>query len=335
MGISGAWKVQLGKESPAGTAVAATTIWRGPAGHIDDQREVRRVAEDIGILIPTARVVTPKLLAGLSLPETDATFEQIQYLFNGGIQGVAGVQDGAGSDYVYTSEVGYTSARTLYTYTLETGDDQQAHEMEYGFVRSFNLKGTGGDTVKASSEWGGRQATATSFTGALSVPTVEPILAAGKVYIDNEGGGVGATQVTAGNIISFDLPFNTGWVEKFFIDSGQRYFQTIFFNKDAVGGALKIVFEHATLAVTELGKWRAGTTRLIRLLFEGGAVQTPGTTYSKKTLIVDIGGAWTKFNPLSQANGNSLIEAELAISYATTEGLALKTKVVNELSALP
>ncbi len=335
MGISGAWKTQLGKESSAGTAVAATTIWRGPAGHIADDRETLRVAEDIGILIPTIRDTTPKLAASISLPETDLTFEQAQYISNAGIQGVAGVQDGAGSDYIYTSEVGYTAARTLYTYTVESGDDTQAEEMEYGFVRAFNLKGTGGGVLKVSSDWSGRQASLASFTGALSVPAVRPVYAAGTIYIDDDSGNVGTTPVSAGNIIGIELAVNTGWETKYFIDTGQKYFQVIYFNKEAFSGTLKVVFEHATLAETEKAKWRANTARLIRLKFPGAALVTPGTTYSTLLYMLDMAGSYTKFNPLSSQNGNSIIEAEFSLGYSSAEALALKTVVVNELSALP
>ncbi len=58
MGVKALRKIQIGKETTAGTAVAATTIWRG-MGTIEDQREIRRIDEDVGVLQRTNRSATP------------------------------------------------------------------------------------------------------------------------------------------------------------------------------------------------------------------------------------------------------------------------------------
>ena len=79
-GIKALRRIQLGKETDPGTAVAATAIWRG-TGTIQDNLTTVFPAEDVGILVGTDRNYIPKAEAMLSLAETEATFEQLPYLF--------------------------------------------------------------------------------------------------------------------------------------------------------------------------------------------------------------------------------------------------------------
>ena len=69
-------KLQLGQEGTAGTAVAATAIWRG-MGTIHDIREVVFPEEDVGYIGGTDRSYIARYWSELSMPEVEATFEQI------------------------------------------------------------------------------------------------------------------------------------------------------------------------------------------------------------------------------------------------------------------
>ncbi len=130
----------IGKETVNGTAVPTTALWRG-VGAIEDQREVEFVEEDVGYLSGTDRTMTPKLLAGIEFEETPATFEQLPYVLNAGIEGVAGVKDGSGTGYIYTYTYPTTALKTPYSYTIESGDLYAVEEMEYGLVEEFELSG--------------------------------------------------------------------------------------------------------------------------------------------------------------------------------------------------
>ena len=79
-GIKALRRIQLGAESVAGTQVAATTLWRG-TGTIQDNLEQVFPEEDIGILPGVDRSYIPKVEAMLSLSQTEATFQQLPYLF--------------------------------------------------------------------------------------------------------------------------------------------------------------------------------------------------------------------------------------------------------------
>ena len=136
-------KLQLGRETTAGTAIPATTIWRG-LGVIKDNRDVMFPEEDVGILGGTDRSYIAKYWSELAMPAVEATFEQIPYIFEAGIKLIqTGTVDTAGSGYIYTYPAPTTAQNTHGTYTIEGGDDQQAEEFDYVFVKHFNLSGDG------------------------------------------------------------------------------------------------------------------------------------------------------------------------------------------------
>ena len=318
-------------ETTAGTAVAATAIWRGK-GLIEDQREVRFPEEDVGYLSLVDRSYTPAYAAVLAMDEIEATFEQLPYILTAGVKAVtSGSADGTGSGYVYTYTFPTTTANTVSTFTIEAGDNQEVEEMEYAFVESFKLSGAMGEAVMMSAEWRGRQATLSSFTGALSVPTVEEILASKtKLYIDAISGTIGTTQKT-GTLLSWALNVTTG-MQAYTTADGALYFTA---NKQ-VGPevTLELVFEFDGTSTAEKVIWRAGTARLIRLEVQGTALTTAGT-FSYKTLRIDLAGKWEKFNKIDEQDGNDFIAATFRSRYDSTSASFAEIKVVNNLSALP
>lgn len=332
----GKWaqKIQIGVESTSGTAVPATTVLRTEGGNLEDRREVVFVPESTGIATPTNRTYIAKFEGALSVAESPATFEQLPHIFEAGVAAEVGTQDGAGSDYIYAYNSPTTTANTINTYTIETGDNQQAEEMEYAFVESFTLTGAPDTALMMSSEWIGRQVTDVSFTGALTIPAVEEIIAScGAIYINDVTSAFGTTQI-ASTALAFELTVTTGWKAKYSVDNGQKYFDFAYFDKDSWEVILSFTFEHNATSVLEKTDWRAETARAVQLKFEGSAAGTPGTTYSNKTLILDIAGMYETFDALSDEDGNSVITATLRAGYDSTLAASFNTIIVNELSAL-
>lgn len=335
-GLSGNRKIQVGAEATLGTAVPATTIWRGGLGGIEDASEWIAIPDKPGILIPTDRTAKAALLARLAMPAEAATFQQLGYFLEAGIKKVTPTQDGAGSDYIYDYLVGLTSVNTPRSYTIESGDNIEVKEMEYSLCESFAISGGAKELVKMAGNWFGRQVTVSAFTGALSVPAVEEIKAtSGSLAIDAVSGSFGGTPVAAGNLLRFNLAVTTGWIPKFTMDSGELYFVEHVFDEETFEAVLELTFRHNTSANTEEANWRAGTSRLIQLLFEGSAFGTGGTTYSNHTLIINICGRWDKFNPIEAEEGDTIITGTFKCGYNETAAKGLQIIVVNELSALP
>lgn len=330
-GVKALRKIQLGAESTPGTAVAATALWRG-MGSLEDVREVVFVEEDVGLLPGTDRTYIPKLEGTLEMESTPATFEQLPYLFLAGVEDVSGVQDGTGTDYIYTFDLATTAQNTIQTYTIETGDDQQAEEMEYCFVTELTLEGVAGEALMMGATWLGRQVSNTTFTGAIAIPSVDEILfSKGKIYIDAIGGTIGTTQVT-NSLVGMSLSLTTGLAPVYTAD-GDLFFT--FQKQVAPELTVEVTWEHDANAVTRKGDFRNETARLIRLEFEGPAVATPGTTYSNKTLILDMAAKIESISALEDADGNDQVTMTYRARYNVSDAFFAQFIVVNELSAIP
>jgi hypothetical protein len=335
-------KVQMGFESTPGTPVAATWIWRGVAGHIDSQPVIREVMEQVGLIGGTDRTVLTANLAVLELPETDATYEQLPVLFASGFGGAkTGVADGSGSSgYKYLTTFPTTAGPTMTGkfLTVETGDDVQAEELEYGHVVSINLKGTGGDVVLVTATLHGRKGTETTFTGALSLSTVEEIVfGKGRLYLDAIGGTIGTTQVSE-QLLAFDITFNATWEKKYTFDGSLDWTFPHYVTHEITGS---LTFEHDSTdivgTVSEKTNWKNQTARLMRLQILGAALATAGsgTSFSGfKGLRIDLPIKWTKFEKVGEQNLNSIIVANFKSRYNATAATGGSVLIVNEVAAL-
>jgi len=270
--------------------------------------------------------------ARLTMPDTVATFEQFPYILNAGIKGVAGVEDGTGSGYVYTYALPTTASSTLYCYTIECGDNQEEEEAAYCFVESFKLSGKPKEGVMMGAEWVGRQVATGAFTAltASSIPTVEELVFGNStLYIDTTGGSFGGTTKTS-TLLGYDLKV-TECAKAVFSGDGALYFtfeQALFPKIE-----LDLTCEYDATGVAIIEDFRAETARLVRLKIEGSALTTT-STYTKKTVIIDLAGKFT--NPtFDEIDGDDVATATLVSRYNETAADWGKFIVVNQLTALP
>lgn len=336
-GITKGKKLQYGLEGTKGTAVPATAIWGGPVSAAEDTSEYVFVPEDVGYITGRDRVYSPKTGAAYEMPATEFTFEQGPVVFSAGIKDVvSGSADGnTGTSKIYTYTMHYlaTSLNSFKTYTLETGDNQQEEEMEYSFVSDFTLEGEAGQAWMLSANWIGRQVTPSTFTGALTPPATleEALFSKTKLYIDEPGGTIGTT-LKSQTLLKASLKWKTGLVPAFTGD-GNLYFAFAKFVEPEI--TLEITFEHDATAVAEKAKWRSKTARLIRLICEGSAVATPGTTYTYKTLKIDLAGKWEKFDVLDDdGNGDVIVAGTFRVLRNDTASKFAEIVVVNELNTI-
>jgi len=337
--MGGLWAqfIQFGDESTAaGTAIAATVIWRGDGEMLSDDRELVFVDERTGILTNTLRTYTPKLLGSLAMAATPATFEQLPYLFEAGISAEVATQDGSGSPYIYNYVSGYNAVNTLTTYTIETGDNEQAEEMAYCFVESFTLSGNAGEAVMMSANWIGRTPATTTKTASLAHQVVEEIFASDAVFAYDSIDGSPGTGVTASTLLSWTLNVTTGWKPRWTCDSGEIFFAYPYFDQGSFDATLDVVYEHNATSKAEKAVWIAETPQIYQIKIEGSTATTAGTTYSKKTLILEMVGKYETFDSLSETDGNSTVSATIKLGWdeGDVDRNALNFTVVNELSAL-
>ena len=332
-GITALKRVQISQMPLNGTTDVATTYWMG-MGALDDIREVVFPDDNVGIIGGANRSYTAKTGGELTL-ESDATFEQVAYIFDSAIHTATPTTD-TGSGYVRTYNLQWAStdkiASTDIQYlVIEGGDNQQAEIMRSGFVRELTISGAQGEPVQVSALVEGQGVSTTTFTGSLSIPSVETILTSkGKLYIDPSSDAIGTTQKSA-TLLNFELSMNpTGW-QPIPVGDGNLYFSSVKF----VGNSpeLSITFEHDGSATAEIAAWRAQSERGIRLIFEGSALASSGT-YTYKTLRIDVYGKWMNFDPISDEDGNSTVTGTFRVSYATGSAAKGQIVVVDESATL-
>src|SRR3990167_3466317 len=173
-------KVQLGRETPAGPAVAAPTIGRGPAVGFDDLSEIVEVEEQVGILDGIDRDAISVLFAGIELTDQPLTFEQFPHILAMAYGGpVTGAQDGAGTGSLYTTTLPTTAGPpTPPRSTVEGGDDSENEEMEYAHCTAFTIKGEHKGLAMFNASLRGRQVSDSTVTPEISNPTVEDAVVA-------------------------------------------------------------------------------------------------------------------------------------------------------------
>jgi len=331
-GIKALRKIQIGKETTAGTAVNATTIWRGE-GTLKDDRSIEFVNEDVGILEPTDRTYVPKLGGLVTLDETPATFEQLPYLLVASMESITtGTTDTGGSGKIWSFDAATTTPNGLKTLTIEGGDNIRCDDVEYAYVETVTLSGAKEEAVMMSATLRGRQATDSEFTGSLSIPTVEEILfGKGKLYIDATT--MGTTQKTE-TWLGFSLTIPSGW-KAVFTGDGNLYFTKVEYvghRDDPITG--EITLEHDATAEAEINAARAETLRLIRLQFQGSALTTAGT-YTYKTLQINLPVKYTEVPDMDDEDGDDIVTLPFRAVYDVTGARAASIVVVNELTTLP
>ncbi len=332
-GVKNLRKIQLGREATPGTAVPATTIWRGLAVPIKDDRINVRPNENIGLSSPTTRQYTPGLLASLPFPITEATFQNIQHVMEGGVKTVTPVADGAGSGFINAYPLPSGDSNTTKPYTIESGDNKVVEEMEYSFVVDYELSGKRNEGWMITSTWHGRQAIVSGFTS-ISIPArpSEMLFNPSKLYIDDVDGTIGGTQIT-NTWIGAKLKVTTGLKAQPTGD-GNLYFSFM----DFIGAKAQLELDllHNAQTAAERVLWRANTPRQIRMLIEGKPLASAGTTYSKETFITDMAGVYTSFSgPEDEDEGSNVSKVVFDCGYDETAALFLNHLLVNELSAVP
>lgn len=321
---------QLGRESTAGTAVAATTIWRGAFGGFKDERKREVAEEDVGILVNTERTYDTMYGASVQIPDTPLTFEQVLHLFEAGIGTVS--PTGAGP-YVYAYAPSLTDTpNTLKTYTLRIGNKVATADQRiipYGTMKEIKLSGKQGEAWMMGGSWQGNRVTTGSLTAALSLASVEEaIFAKTSLYIDNSGGTIGTTQ-KSGVLMGFEMTYNTG-VEYVPVGDGNLYAVAHKQGKPTINFSLTLELEQDTGVSTvnaERTLYESNTLRLIQLSIAGS---------SSRALVLKLAAKYDSVSePSKEGDHNTTVTFEGHCDYSSADSLFFSATVTNALAAVP
>lgn len=277
--------------------------------------------------------------SGLAIFIVGETIEVIGTVSNDGIYTVTASAAGELTVAEATADEGagtsFTICAITRTYTLEYANNKRAFEAAYGFVSDFEIAGTGSgldqDAVTLAATWHARQWDTTTLTPALTPQAVNrPMFSKSQLYIDTLAGTMGGTA-KSGVMTGFTFTCETG-VRSLFAANGQLYFANAFHRSSPVLSC-DITMTHGAELLAEYDFWKAGTGRQIQIKLEGAAI-TAGTTYSKKTILIDMPGKWSTFPNLDDLEGADIITGTFMPSYDATPAIGPSITVVNELASL-
>ena len=329
-------RIQLGRQSAVDTEVNATYKYPG-TGTILDDIVVAQIDQDVGIASGTTEVNIPMKGGILALGPDVASFEQILHILEMSIKTATPAIDGTGNDpYIYTYAFPTTSANTVKQYTVEAGDDVQEEQFLNAFCQDWTLSGSGRNPYQLSANLRGGTVSPGTYT-------TDPGLSARnnmnfgmtKIYIDDvtETGGPGTT-IKSNTVRGVNFKYTSSIKAKDTAD-GRLDFSFVQDTMDYVATA-EVEFEHDSIAVAEIAKYRAGTPRLLQIKIEGStAFANVGTTYSVPTMLINLPGIWMNFGKIGENNGNDIVSGTFESHYDSTYGGAGAVIVAVGLSAVP
>lgn len=336
MGTSTLRKMQYGKETTHGTAVAASTLLPIAVQQIKDDRKPTYPRENVGVLANASRSYISGRIVKDTLKWDSAFYQLLPLILSCGVKGgltPSELNVGQG-DYSWQFSPAWDgTSNAQNSITLERGDNDFVVETEYVMFDSIKISGEmnqdGGDSTESIEvSYFGRQNTVTSFTGGLSIPVLTPINAKlTKLYIDSAWADVGDTEKTL-TLRSYDVEIQTGLHPKFH-GSGQETFDN--HGEGPMSIMASFVFEGNANAEAIYTARDAQTLQVIRLATTGPQIGT-GANHSRT---LDFSGTWSSVIPLSsESNGNNLWAAVLQGFYDPIGAKMFDIAVVTNKSAI-
>lgn len=330
MGSMTFYKVQYGKETTRGTAVAATKRWLGSAT-IPKDREPVHPKYALGIRAESRSTEIRQILADpVSLSVDDGYYQALPALLGCLLKGgVTATEQTAGKgDYLFDFTPDLAAAGSPDTLSLQVGDNDQAYLIEYlmGKTLTFDFETGNASDVKISWEGFGKQVTPGSFTSSITAPaTTEPIMGnTCQIWIDTTWAGLGTT-VKAGLLRSGSVEIGNGNHPKFFANGVKTLSG---FGEGYVYAACKFKFEGGADAKAIFDAYQAGTPAAIRLKFTGSLIASGGLAYS---LTIDLYGSWDEVIPMDgevdQNTTYGAVFTTLSDGQATPHALGVKVSV--------
>jgi len=322
--------MQYGKESPRGTAVAATKKWMGKVPAVNTDRKPVVPDENVGIRAKGVRSVIHQYLYNNTPSTEHGYFQQLPVVFGCGLKGgvTAAEQTPSQQDYLWNFTPSLVSgvSNAPDSLTIELGDDVQAFEAEFAMFERIRISGQVAQGMDVSSvnvecDFFARQLTPTTFTPAIALPTATEMNAKlARLYVDSAWSGVGGTEL-ADILRGFDIEIITGLHPKF-AGSANKYFDG--FGEGIISATAQFTLEGTSAADALFDAQQAKTFQAVRLAILGPQIGT-GTTHSLK---IDIGGVWESVSPLNgEDRGDNLHAATLIDYYDATGAKSLQVAV--------
>ena len=324
-------RIQFGKEGTKGAGAAATSMFLGDAA-VPSDRSYVFPAYNLAVRARSdAAHLYQQLVDSFTLNVDDGYFQILPMLLSmalkGGITPV--VHTSGQSDYDWAFTPSLTASNAQDSMAVEIGDDVQAYEIDYVMAKKLTIAGALGQNqaVKLSADCFGNTVTPVTFTGALTPPTVEPMVAnKTQLYIDALWANKGNTEKT-GLLRDFSLDIITGLHPKIHGNSltmdshGEGY----------IDAMLKMTLEGSSVADGYYDAFQARTAMALQLKISGAQIGS-GQTHS---LVIGLWGVFEEMQPLgSEQDGDNLHVALFHGLYGATGAAMLAVDVCTNKSAV-
>ena len=319
-------KIQYGKEvkTTKGTPAAATSMFLGDAD-IPSDRKYMYPSYNLAV---RARASEPhlyqQLVDGFTLNIDNGYFQALPMLFSMLLKGdlTAVVHTTGQSDYDWPFTPSMTATNAQDSMTLEIGDDVQAYQLAYVMAKKLTIAGGMGkdQAVKISADCFAKSVAPITFTGALTIPTIEPMVAnKTALYIDALWANKGTT-LKSGLLRDFSLEIISGLHPKFHGNAltmdahGESY----------IDAMLKLTLEGNSAADGYYDAMQAKTPMAIQLNILGAQIGTGQTHWLKAA----VWGVFDDIQPMgSEADGDNLHVALFHGLYGVTGAQILAVDV--------
>lgn len=275
--------LQIGKETTAGTTVAATRMWfPDGAGMINIDRFQQFAGGNRGTrsnIVATTQAGVAVQIPYKTQNDVGVAFDELPYYWSqikGAVTGVGGA-----ADKTWTHAPSQTAANAQESFTLEVGDETQEYEGGYGQASAFRLSAdvTGHGLTQGEIDWFVRQPVKSTKTSLTATTAVKIPAYLWKIrFAASQAGLAGASDQT--NFLrSFGLEVVTGLTPQFYMDGNAYFGQTV--ESMPIGGTIDLVVDSTATAVSEFyDKAAADTVDFIQLKATGPALG--GTNYSSQ-----------------------------------------------------
>ena len=340
MGVKPLIKVQCGKETTNGSAVAADTMLLCNLDLGESDREIHIPQADHGARIPGVlqAATTRKVMADMTLEDSDgAYFEMFPIILSMALNGAvsASEQTSGQGDYLWTFAAPLTGAEDLDTFTFEKGDDTQAYEIAYCLARSVDISGDcESSEVHCSANITGDKVAQTTITPSQTEPTAHLMDAKlTRLYIDDTWASAGDSELED-VLVAFEFHLEGGAHHKH-IGSSSKLAGS--HGQGVIAATLTLTMERTSDVATEELHYRPAADytpdmRVVRLCVTGDQIGS-GTAAS---LTIDMAGVWTSWHSIGdEKEGNTLDIATLTLGDDTTSGSgSLSIAVITTTSAI-
>jgi len=339
--------LQIGKESTAGTAVAATRrVLTKSATYRHQQVQEMFEGQLSGVL---SRAVTAPVITREHTQievATDLDFEQILFPLLSGVKGgVTPSSPGSGEARLWTFAPSQT-APSVDSYTVEyvadDGSTKQELEADYAITSSFEITGGVEALPQISYSMDARKTSQSTYTSGISLPSMANEFSANlrwMVRMDDTWANIGNTNI-GNQIYGFTVGQSAVVMPQYYLDARSDLdFSKVEPQTRTTDLAIECTLDTgaSNFYETELAKKASGNLRFCELMLQGASFSSPDNALER---YIKIRGCFVHADDSLEElggdrDGNSVVALHLLSQYDPTGGIDINYLVSSNVASFP